>query len=282
MLRKVYLEITNVCNLRCSFCPGTTRPPRFLSPDAFRTLAARLVGHTEYLYLHVMGEPLCHPDLAEILDIAADLGFHICLTTNGVLLPEVSDTLLSRAGSIYKISVSLHSHEANGGADPTAYLRDCVSFQKAAGAAGIIAVLRLWNGDGASPGQNTQNDRILALLHEAFPAPWKEVRGGPRMAKGCYLEYGERFTWPIEQAADAVTGRFCMALRDQAAVLCDGTVVPCCLDSEGKIALGNLFDTPLDEILSAPRARAIYEGFSRRCAVEPLCQTCGYATRFSC
>ena len=281
MLRKVYLEITNVCNLRCAFCPGTTRPPRFLSPDAFRTLAARLVGHTEYLYLHVMGEPLLHPALAEILDIAADLGFRICLTTNGVLLPTLSDTLLSRARTIHKISISLHSHEANGGNAPDAYLHDCVTFQKAAGEAGIIAVLRLWNGNGAVPGQNAQNDRILALLHAAFPTPWTEVRGGPRMAKGCYLEYGERFTWPASRAADADAERFCMALRDQAAVLCDGTVVPCCLDSEGEIALGNLFDTPLDEILSSPRAKAIYDGFSRRHAVEALCQTCGYATRFS-
>ena len=281
MLRKVYLEITNVCNLHCSFCPGTTRPPRFLTVDEFHTLAARLVGHTEYLYLHVMGEPLCHPHLAEILDIAAALGFRICLSTNGVLLPALSDMLLSRAASLYKISISLHSHEANGGEDPETYLHDCVVFQKAAGEAGIIAVLRLWNRDGENPAQNTQNTRILHLLHAAFPAPWTEVRGGPRMAKGCYLEWGERFTWPIERAGKADTGRFCMALRDQAAVLCDGTVVPCCLDSEGKIALGNLFDTPFAEILSAPRARAIYDGFSHRSAVEPLCRTCGYATRFS-
>lgn len=281
MLRKIYLEITNVCNLHCSFCPGTTRPSHFLTVNEFRTLAARLVGHTEYLYLHVMGEPLLHPNLAEILDIAAGFGFRLCLTTNGILLPECSNMLLSRAASIYKISVSLHSHEANGSCDLDAYLQDCVTFQKAAGRAGIIAVLRLWNRDGDNPAQSTQNTRILDLLHAAFPAPWTEVRGGPRMAKGCYLEWGERFTWPIERVEQANTERFCMALRDQAAVLCDGTVVPCCLDSEGKIALGNLFDASLDEILSAPRAQSIYNGFSHRYAVEPICQTCGYATRFS-
>lgn len=285
MFRKIYLEITNVCNLRCSFCPGTTRQPMFLSAERFRILAEKLVGHTEYLYLHVMGEPLLHPELAAILDIAASLGFRICLTTNGILLPVVSGMLLSRAASIYKVSISLHSHEANGGGDPESYLRDCVTFQKAAGQAGIIAVLRLWNltsNTAADSTINRANDRILALLHETYPDPWQEVRGGSKMAKGCYLEWGEKFTWPVEKAAEPDgAGRFCMALRDQAAVLCDGTVVPCCLDSEGEIALGNLFDISMEKILDSPRARAIFEGFSRRRAVEPFCQTCGYATRFS-
>ena len=64
-------------------------------------------------------------------------------------------------------------------------------------------------------------------------------------------------------------------------MLCDGTVVPCCLDAEGTLALGNLFDTPLDEILASPRARAIYENFTNRRAIEPLCLRCDYARRFS-
>ncbi len=73
---------------------------------------------------------------------------------------------------------------------------------------------------------------------------------------------------------------FCMGLRDQIAVLSDGTVVPCCLDHEGDIALGNLFTSPLSEILASQRARALYDGFSRRLATEPLCRRCAYRVRF--
>ena len=74
---------------------------------------------------------------------------------------------------------------------------------------------------------------------------------------------------------------FCHGLRQQIAVLCDGTVVPCCLDSEGQLALGNLFSQPLEEILASPRARAIVDGFSRRTPSEALCRRCGYARRFT-
>ena len=73
---------------------------------------------------------------------------------------------------------------------------------------------------------------------------------------------------------------FCYGLRDQLGVLCDGTVVPCCLDHEGDIVLGNLFQEDLDAILASPRAQAIYRGFSDGKAAEELCRRCGYARRF--
>ena len=88
MFKRMYLEITNVCNLRCAFCPGTNRPQRFMTPEEFRQLAARLRPYGTYLMLHVMGEPLLHPQLAELLDIAGALGFRVCLVTNGTLLPR--------------------------------------------------------------------------------------------------------------------------------------------------------------------------------------------------
>ena len=83
MLKRAYIEITNVCNLRCSFCPGTGRKGEFMTPERFRRLAEKLRGHVKYLYLHVMGEPMLHPWLGELLAIAADLDFRTCLTTNG-------------------------------------------------------------------------------------------------------------------------------------------------------------------------------------------------------
>ena len=107
-LNKAYLEITNVCNLTCPFCPGTRREKGFLSPVDFRLLAGRIRPHTRYLYLHLMGEPLLHPHLAQLLEIGAELDFSLMITTNGTLLPR-QEPLLLASPAVEKVSVSLHS-----------------------------------------------------------------------------------------------------------------------------------------------------------------------------
>ena len=118
------------------------------------------------------------------------------------------------------------------------------------------------------------------MLEEVFPKPWRDSRGSQSLAERVWLEPGDKFDWPDMSAEDRGDSCFCYGLRDQIGVLCDGTVVPCCLDHEGDIALGNLFDHSLDEIFAGERAKAIYNGFSRRQAVEELCRKCGYARRF--
>lgn len=276
-LKKVYLEITNVCNLRCSFCPGTRRAAGFLSPEGFRTLAGRLRPHTDYLYLHLMGEPLLHPRLDELLAIAAGLGFHVMVTTNGTLLSERGAPLLSGPG-VTKVSVSLHSFQ---GEDLDRYLDGCLAFARGAEAAGKRCALRLWDLDGSGAPADAALDRaVLARIEAAFPRPWKEDWQGTTLAPGVFLERGERFDWPDLSAPAGDASGFCRGLRDHAGVLWDGTVVPCCLDHEGDVPLGNLYRQSLEEILDSPRARAVYGGFSRRQAVEPLCRRCGYRRRF--
>ena len=275
---KVYLEITNQCNLCCSFCHGTKRAPRTLTVGEFRTLAEKLVPFTDYLYLHVLGEPLLHPALPEILDVAAALGLRICITTNGTLLGARGELLLAHAAQLGKVSVSLHSAEANG-IPVLSYLDEVLDFAARLGAQGVPSVLRLWNL--GEKGENTENDAILAHLEQKFPKPWQENRRGTTLAPSVYLEWGERFDWPDLAAEDHGEIGTCYGLRDQIAVLSDGSVVPCCLDSEGDITLGNLFDQELADILAALRTMAIAEGFRRRRAVEPLCRRCGYARRFA-
>ena len=280
-LRKVYLEITDVCNLSCSFCVGTNREKGFLSPEQFFVLAQKIRPHTEYLYLHLMGEPLLHPQLKEILDHAHRLGFKVMITTNGTLIPKREDLLCS-SPAVHRISISVHSFESNqgeGGLDD--YMGPCISFAKKASAAGKRCVFRLWNLDGATTkGENQQNDQILRMLSQAFPQPWKEGRQGTTLAPGVYLEWGERFEWPDLTANEGGAAGFCYGLRDQVGVHWDGTVVPCCLDHDGDIPLGNLYEQTLEEILNNPRALNIYNGFSQGRAVEELCRKCGYARRF--
>ena len=279
MLKKAYIEITNRCNLRCAFCPGTGRPKRVMAPEEFARVLDRLRPYGPYVYLHVMGEPLLHPRLDALLARAAERGMKVCLTTNGTLLAKRADTLLASA-ALYRVAVSLHSVEENGG-DPAAardYLEDVWAFAARAAARGVICVLRLWNEGAADAG----NGAILGFLREKTGRDvWPEPRAHSfRLGENLYLERERAFEWP-DLGAEEQPVEFCRALREQLGVLADGTAVPCCLDHEGDLALGNLFERELPDILEGERARALLDGFSRRAPSEALCHRCGYALRFN-
>lgn len=274
MYSRVYVEITNCCNLSCSFCPGTSRKAKLLSIEEFRRIADKLEGVTQYLYLHVMGEPLLHPDLPEFIQYATDKGFFVALTTNGTLLKKRESELL--ASGVYKINISLHSFENGTPGEQESYISDCISFAGKASSAGILTVLRLWN-EGTDDGRNEQT---IALLKEAYKEDWVQGARGARIRPKLHLEYGKRFEWPDTQAKDYGSDVFCYGLKDHFAILSDGTVIPCCLDREGVIALGNIFENSIEEILASDRAKRMAEGFRCREAVEDLCKKCGYARRF--
>lgn len=273
--RKVYLEISNLCNLSCAFCPGTRRPKKAMTQEEFSRLLPKLRPWTDYLYFHLMGEPLLHPELEVFLELAGRQGFKVILTTNGTLLRQRQAILLN-APALHKVNISLHAFEANDLSIPFQdYLLSCMEFAKAAERKKLVA-LRLWN----QGGLEEKNGQILETLHHHFPGDWITERRGIRIGDRVYLEFGDKFDWPDLKAEDGGDAVFCHGLRDQLGVLCDGTVVPCCLDHEGDIPLGNLLTQSMEEILQSPRAVALYEGFSRRKATETLCRRCGYARRF--
>lgn len=274
--RKVYLEISNVCNLNCSFCPGTKRRAHFMSVEEFDALTGKIREYTDYLYFHLMGEPLLHPELESFLEIAGRKEYKVIITTNGTLLKEKGGLLLN-SSAVHKVNISLQSFEANKVNRLENYIGHCAEFAAKAGEKGKICVLRLWNKNGL----DSLNPEIESILKTYFPENWTVSRQSLRIGEKVWLEPGEKFDWPDIEETGVNDRLFCYALRDQIGVLCDGTVVPCCLDHEGDIALGNLFENDLDEILNSERALAIFNGFSERRTVEKLCKTCGYATRFS-
>lgn len=275
MYARVYVEITNICNMRCSFCHGHSRPPRRMTEEEFSQVLDALSGKTEYVYYHLMGEPLTHPDLPAFIQRARARGFRSVVTTNGTLLARRGEELID--AGVYKVSISLHSFEEGSDADFVRYLSEAADFADAASRAGVIVVFRLWNAghDGG------RNERILARLRERLAGEWVENTRGLRIRDKLHIEWGERFTWPDRDAPDLGRTVFCYGLHDHFGILADGTVVPCCMDSDGVIALGNVFKTPLDEILASPRAQAMTEGFARRLATEALCRRCAYARRFT-
>ena len=272
---KVYIEISNLCNLSCRFCPGTKRPKGKMDLERLSTILEKLKGYTEFVYFHLMGEPLLHPDLPQFLDVAGQMGFKVILTTNGTLLEERKELLLS-SPSVHKVNISLHAFEANDLSVPfETYVDGCLNYGKAA-EGNKLTVFRLWN----SGGEDKQNGLLLQKLEEVFPKPWKDGRKGTQLASKVYLEPGEKFDWPDLNAPEEEGPYFCYGLRDQIGILWDGTVVPCCLDHEGDIPLGNILNQTMEEILESDRAKAIYDGFSKKEAAEPLCRRCGYARRF--
>ncbi|MBQ8187407.1 MAG: radical SAM protein [Clostridia bacterium] len=273
MLKKAFFEITNACNLACTFCHGTRRPIRYVTTEEFTAVVSKLKGHVEFLYFHLMGEPLLHPRLAEFLAIAGEMGMRVILTTNGTLLPKQRDILLS-APALHKVSVSLHSYEVNHlNISLEDYLDGCFAFCRDASARGIISVMRLWNAGGA----DSLNETILTRMHSTFPGDWREIFSGYKIADRLFLEWGEKFDWPDENAEYRGDTNACYGLRNQIGILSDGTVVPCCLDADGAIPLGNLYTQELSEILANPRAVRLKRSHENRKIDEPLCQRCGYA-----
>ncbi len=272
---RVYVEITTLCNRSCSFCPGTKRPKGRMSPDDFSIICDRLTGLTDYIYLHVMGEPLTHPELRRIIEIGTEKGFKCCITTNGTLLKKRADELID--SGLYKINISLHSFEDGSDEEYYTYLEDIADFAERSSDAGVLTVLRLWN-EGHDEGRNIRTEDFFA---DRLSGEWKRGARGARIRHKLHLEYGERFDWPDkEKGEDNGGGIFCYGLADHFGILSDGRIIPCCLDREGEITLGNAFTDDIRTVLSSERAEKMREGFKKKCAAEELCKKCGYATRF--
>ena len=275
MYSRVYVEITNICNRACTFCPGTKREKRRITVDEFSHVLDKLKGVTEYIYLHVMGEPLTHPDLPELIRLASERGFKCAITTNGTLLSKRGDELLD--SPIYKVNISVHSFESGTREEYLGYINSCIDFADAASRRGILTVLRLWN-RGYDEGRNIDT---LAMLKERFAdGEWREGERGARIRHKLHLEYGDRFDWPDTEKDVLGDQVFCHGLGDHFGILVDGRVVPCCLDREAAIELGNVYESELSDILSSDRAEKMREGFKCKRAVEDLCRKCGYARRF--
>lgn len=280
--RKIYIEILNSCNLKCHFCIGTKRAPGKMGVPEMEKVLHKVRDYTDFVYFHLMGEPLMHPEMETFLQMAEGEGLKVILTTNGTLLSK-KEKVLQEAKALHKVNISLHSFEANElpegeeGRDLLEnYLDDCLTFGKKAEGK-MIVVYRLWN----EGGEDRKNQQILEKMHARFPGEWVTERKGIRIGEKIYLEYGEKFDWPDLEASEAVGRAFCYGLKDQLGILADGTVVPCCLDHEGDIALGNIFTQDLDEILKTERAEKLLEGFRKGICSEELCLKCGYRTRFS-
>ncbi len=258
-----------------------------MCPDDFAKIIEKIKAFTNHLALHVLGEPLLHPNFYQLLVDCQRCNLAVNLTTNGTRLPQLQALLLA-SPVLRQINISLHSAvEMKADSELSGYLVGVFDFIRQAQAVKPFYIsLRLWNLHGAgSASSSSQNEPVLRKIEEFFELPVKLADAltpgqGMPLAPNVFLSQSSRFTWPHAPAPDLGEVGFCRGLRDHVAILVDGTVVPCCLDAEADIKLGNIHLQSLQEILASPRATALYDGFSQHRLVETLCRRCNFRQAF--
>ncbi len=287
--RQVYVEVTNVCNLSCSFCRSGGRVGRTMGVEFFAGLVEQLAPLTEQVYLHVLGEPLLHPQFAELLAVCAAAALPVAVTTNGTLLDTPAGAALL-SPVVRQVNVSLHGLAGLADAEWQAdRLRQALDWVEAARGCrpDLYVNCRLWNLPGASVREagGAWNERVRGELERrlgvSIPlgAAWG-WRKGRRLVGRIYLHFDRCFVWPEMTAPEIGERGFCHGLGTHFGILADGTVVPCCLDGDGVMALGKAGEQSVAEILASPRAVALAAGFQAGRVVEPLCRRCAFRTRF--
>lgn len=284
--RKIYVEIGNVCNLQCSFCPEVERRNARLSENEFRGILEQVKALADCVTFHVMGEPMAHPEFTRFVEVAGEVGVPVEITTNGTLLRgEKLEALLHPI--VRQVNFSLQSFVDNYPERPIEdYLAPIFAFCRRAFAERpeLYLNLRLWN---LKKGAKTDavNERILAQVEQEFGVTVNRnvdarLRKSKRLVHRLYLHYDTRFRWPNGADPERRTAGTCYGTRSHIAIHVDGTVVPCCLDKEAAIPLGHLASEPLAEIVAGARIENMRQGFERGELVESLCRRCEYATRF--
>lgn len=284
---RTYIEISNICNLQCTFCPEVEREKKILSSEDFRKVLKSVLPHTEQICLHLMGEPLAHPEFATILKICEEEGAVIHLTTNGSYLSRYDFDLFFKSKAIRQINFSLHSFKDNfPGQDVRPYLYDILQFSRMAltEKPELYINYRFWNLlDEAK--MREENQELIDHICEFFQVNINErinvaFNKSKNIIGRVYFHFDSRFEWPSYQDPDNGPKGFCHALSQQIGIHADGTVVPCCLDKEAGIPLGNVLTQDFAEILKTPRLVAMQEGFKKHILTEELCRKCTFIRRF--
>lgn len=291
-MKRAYIEISNACNLSCSFCPspGITEKRQWMSQELFESTIDGLQRHVEEVYLHVLGEPLLHPLLESFLKACHDRGLKVNITTNGLLLESCSSILLN-SPALRQINISVHSFfEIENKKTVDRALEHVLSFTKLAmeKRPDIFISLRLWNEDPLqAPELHRWNEIVKKRIIDTLCQPETVLPPFQPRTKRQYLEgriclhLDSKFEWPAStQDQQSKMQGSCHALRTHCAVLADGRIVACCLDYQGDLQLGHVLEGGIDAALNSPRAQAMLDGFNTRKLVEPFCQNCLFCRRF--
>ncbi len=262
MFKKVYIEITNGCNLECSFCMLNRRTIKYMSIREFETVLDKLKGYTDYIYLHVLGEPLLHPEVLKMIDLANIKGYKVNITTNGYLFNKIDIN-----NNIRQINISLHSYIENKGKTLDEYMNDIFNYVNKLDKTYIS--YRLWV-------NSKYSKEILNILNREYNTNYQFSEGNKfKFKENVFLDIKEQFEWPINSNNYSDIGT-CYALRYHIGILSNGDVIPCCLDGNGEIVLGNIFKDNLDNIINSNRYQRMLKGFKENKKCEELCKKCNF------
>jgi len=283
---RIYIELTNVCGLSCSFCPTKALPTKEMDLDFFESIVIQAKDYTKEIACHVVGDPLTLSNLDAYLDIIHKYGLKAMLTTSGYFLKKHSyDTLFHPC--VKQINISLNSFNKNDTSITfEQYMRPVIALcnAKLNREEELFINLRVWNLD-EMMSERTFNETLFEKLSSTFDTKldlesiYKEKPKSLRLASKVLIHFDNYFEWP--SLKNQIYGHgTCQGLQSHVAILASGKVVPCCLDCDGIIELGDLHENRLEEILTTKRAVHMLEGFKEGKAVEELCQKCSYKDRF--
>jgi len=261
--KKIYVEITNSCNLNCDFCIKNKRNNKFITIDEFKTLLSKVKNYTDYLYFHVLGEPLLHPNINELIDIASK-HFKINITTNGYLIDRIKDN-----ENIRQLNISLHSFDDKYKISLTQYLNNIFNVVDKLIKCGTYISLRLWV-------KNKYNKEIIDYINTRYNSNIEYDVDQYTINTNLFINNFHEFIWPDLNNNTYDEFGTCYGLIDHIGVLVDGTIIPCCLDSMGIINLGNIYENNLDEILNSDRVVNMINNFKNNKKCEELCKHCKF------
>ena len=262
MYKRIYIEITNICNLNCSFCPSNNRKKEFMSIADFTNIINKIKGYTNHIYLHIKGEPLMHPELDKILKIPNKNNLNVNITTNGRLLNNNIE--LINNNKVRQLNISLHSF------NNLKEIKDIINICDNLTNTNIN--YRLWN--------NLDNNDIYNFLEEHYKIKINRNNNRNNLNEHTFLSIDNEFDWPSLDIPLISKIGTCKALKDQIGILVNGDVVSCCLDNNGDNILGNILSDNLDGIINSSKYQEMLKGFQNKILVSPLCQRCGYRQRF--
>ena len=282
---RIYIELTNVCGLSCSFCPTKNLPSKQMDLEFFESVISQAKAYTKEIACHVVGDPMTLSNLSDYLDIIHRHGLRAMLTTSGYFLKTHSFMTLFHP-SVKQINISLNAFNKNDTKLTfEQYITPILALCKQKQGKALFINLRVWNLDEGMSERNF-NATLFERLSTAFEVPLsvddiylkrpKSIRLAPKVL----LHFDAYFEWPSLKNQVYGDGT-CLGLQSHIAVLASGKVVPCCLDCDGVIELGDLHENTLESILKGRRAQEMLSSFKSGRAVEELCQKCSYKERFN-